>query len=498
MDTPRSTAPENPSPRRGKAELLDALLSAFSRRLGADRYEVWFRNAARVRIDADGRVAVGVPNPFIGRFLDERCGRLLRECAAEIVGDSAQVIFDVDAAAFPAKPQAGGPAPTEVASGRSPVVVRMRSVRKWLTAAAPPGRRCDLSEFVVGPGNRLAHAAAVRVSERPGAAFNPLFIHGKVGLGKTHLLLGVVAALAAQRPDLEAVYTSAEEFTNLFLSAMKAGDLERFRRDVRSLDVLILDDVHFLAKKHATQEEFLHTFNSIASEGRQIVLASDSPPHELAEFNARLLNRFVQGMVTCLEPPDFATRRNILVAKAARAGRKLPDDVLDYLADVAPPNVRELEGGLTRLLASVDLAGRPLDVRTAAELFGGPSNAPRVGPPVVARIEQAVADLFGVKPSELAGGRRGNGLNVARQMLMYLLRERTGWTLQQIADHLGRKNHTTVLSGHRRMQEALDADLQLPLPGFPRGALPGARGVMARLEEALDGKPGPAGRQAGG
>jgi chromosomal replication initiator protein len=197
------------------------------------------------------------------------------------------------------------------------------------------------------------------------------------------------------------------------------------------------------------------------------------------------VNRFVQGMVAAVEPPDFATRRNILSAKLGRLGRKLSDDALDRLADVAPPNVRELEGVLTTYLAHLDIEGRSPDAGTVYELFAVAGAPAPAGASAAARIEQAVADLFGVKPSDLAGTRRGNGLNHARQMLMYLLRERTNWTLQQIADHLGRKNHTTVLMGHRRMQDAIDADEPVPLPGCPKDGLPGAKAVMERIAAAL-------------
>jgi chromosomal replication initiator protein len=490
METSPSAAPETVSPRPADTATLETLLSSFSRRWGADRYEIWFRNAARATL-AGGVLDVAVPNAFIGRFLEERCAELLRACAGEAVGGPVEVRFRVDPAAFPGRAGADPSAPAPIPRS-APPPPRPRAARRWLNVPAAQTRRFSLADFVVGAGNRMAHAAALRIVEKPGAAFNPLFIHGKVGLGKTHLLLGIASALAGRRPDLEAVYTSAEEFTNVFLAAMKAGDLERFRREMRSLDVLILDDVHFLSRKHATQEEFLHTFNSIEAEGRQIVLASDSPPQELAEFSTRLVNRFVQGMVTCIEPPDFATRRSILAGKAARLNRTLPAEVLDYLADVAPANVRELEGMLTRLLAHVEIERRSADLRTAVELFASRAAAGPAGPSMVARIEGAVAEVFGVAVSELTGTRRGGGLNLARQMLMYLLRERTNWTLQQIADHLHRKNHTTVLIGHRKMQQSLDADEPVPAAGGPRGARPGARSVLARLDEILDGKAAPA------
>jgi chromosomal replication initiator protein len=266
METPRSSAPEKARPAGGPPKPIDAVLAEFARRLGADRYDVWFRNAARVDLAEDGVIEVRVPNSFIGRFLEERCAALLRACGAQVLGVEPQARFVVDGDTFPARPPSAAGA---AAAEPSRPAARANAGRSRMLAGTAQGRRFSLAEFVVGPGTRMAHAAALRVAESPGKAFNPLFIHGKVGLGKTHLLLGIAAALAERRPELETLYTSAEEFTNVFLAAMKAGALDRFRREVRSLDVLILDDIHFFSKKHATQEEFLHTFNSIEAEGRQ-------------------------------------------------------------------------------------------------------------------------------------------------------------------------------------------------------------------------------------
>jgi chromosomal replication initiator protein len=521
MEQMSSTAAERPRPAPAAAatsEFVTSLLAGVARRIGPERYDVWFRNSTRIRFDGT-RLEVAVPNTFMARLLDEQCSETIRSAARESTGRETEVFFVVEPSAFagsgagtngaaghgtdPAANGANGAdglnghaAADPPSSSRLPAVrIAARApggsakpVRTWLAEGLPVGRRCTLGEFVVGPCNRMAHAAAVQVAERPGAAFNPLFVHGACGLGKTHLLLGIATAVKSDRPDLELCYTSAEEFTNQFLAAMKAGRLDGFRREVRGMDVVILDDVHFLSGKDRTQEEFLNTFKSLEAAGRQVVLASDRPPNELAEFSSQLVSRFVQGMVTSVDAPDFAVRRGILAAKAVRHARPLPDDVLDYVAGHVTGNVRELEGAFNKLVAGAMLSGGRVDLALARELIPAPGGAARAAPSPAGRIAAVVAEAFGVKAADFAGTKRTNGLNTARMVLMYLLREHTGWTFQQIADHLDRKNHSTVLVACRKMQEMLDADAPVALPGLAADAAPTARQLLARLGEAVKAK----------
>jgi chromosomal replication initiator protein len=317
-----------------------------------------------------------------------------------------------------------------------------------------PRLRHDIDTFVVGQSNKLAYTSAVTVAEFPGAQYNPLFIHGGCGLGKTHLLQGLCRQFISHHPTKRWTYLTGEEFTNEFLTALRSNKLDNFRRKMRDLDLLVIDDVHFLAGKKATQEEFLHTFNAIEAMGRQVVMASDNHPKMIEEFGESLVNRFVSGMVVRIDPPNFATRCEILRSLSHRNGLNLQEEVVGWIARRVTQNVRELEGAITRMAAHVKLTGRVPDVVMAQESLGD-LDRQMVAPVRPDNILQSVCDYFGLEHKDLMSGRRQRTISLARSVAMYLVRKTAKLSFPEIGMRMGKRNHSTVISACRRIERAL-------------------------------------------
>lgn len=297
--------------------------------------------------------------------------------------------------------------------------------------------------FVIGPGNRLAHAAALAVAERPGKAYNPLFIHGGVGLGKTHLLQAICLNIYALSPDAIIYYLSCEGLTTQFFEAVQAGAMSDFRHRFRDVDVLVIDDIHFLAKRERTQEEFFHTFNSLYQASKQIILSSDAAPEEIPDLEERLVSRFKWGLVSRIDPPEFETRVEIVLRKAALRNLTLPNDVASFLAGRINSNIRELEGAITQLQVRAGVEGRPIDLALARETFG--DAAARPNEPTIQVIIEAVTGFYGVKLTDLQSKRRQRSIAVPRQVCMFLARKHTRHSLEEIGGYFGGRDHTTVM-----------------------------------------------------
>ncbi|HYD01407.1 MAG TPA: chromosomal replication initiator protein DnaA [Phycisphaerales bacterium] len=313
--------------------------------------------------------------------------------------------------------------------------------------------------FVVGPGNRLAHAAALAVASNPGRHYNPFFVHGGVGLGKTHLLQAICLAIRAQRPDAVIYYTSCEGFMTQFMDAVAAGAMHLFRHKFRHVDVLVIDDIHFLAKRDRTQEEFFHTFNSLFQNGKQIVLSSDAPPHEIPDLEDRLVSRFKSGLVAEVSPPDFETRVQILKNKARLRGFELTEPVAQRIAQRIDTNIRELEGAVIKLqmMATVDKREIDLDLVKAALGEAQPTEEPTVQIPT---IIEAVADFFGVKMVDMQSKRRQRSVALPRQLCMYLARRNTRFSLEEIGGYFGGRDHTTVMHAVKIVQQRCTTDAE--------------------------------------
>jgi chromosomal replication initiator protein len=405
-------------------------------------FDTWVRDS-RLLTYEDGALVVGVQNAYARDWLEDRLQGMVQRVLAGLIGRTAEVRFvvwqepDVEEAHLAAAPQGSGQAE---AGGR----------------AAPPqsNPRYVFQNFVVGPSNRLAYAAALAVAENPARAYNPLFLYGGVGLGKTHLL-HAVGNLCAEG-GLQVLYVSSEEFTNDLINAIRSHTTDAFRERYRRMDVLLIDDIQFLAGKESTQEEFFHTFNTLHRQDKQIVISSDRPPKAMVTLEERLRSRFEWGLTADIQPPDLETRLAILRSKAERAGRSLPPELLELIARRVQSNIRELEGALTRVLALSDLNGAPLTrglVETALEDL-----LPQAGSVTAERILETVARQFSVPVERLLGRERSAEVTLPRQVAMYLLRRETGASLPNIGEIVGGRDHTTVLYGVERIADRLETD----------------------------------------
>lgn len=319
-------------------------------------------------------------------------------------------------------------------------------------------RRYTFENFVVGPSNRLAHAATLSASQSPGSAYNPLFLHGLSGLGKTHLMQAVCHAALKKGSGIKIIYLSCESFVNNFIAAVQHGSLEDFRARYRNADMLLIDDVHFLAHKEGSQEEFFHTFNTLYNTERQIVLSSDSPPREIPTLEERLVSRFKWGLVARIEPPSFETRVAILKKKADQMDCVLPNDVAHYLAENINTNVRELEGAVTKISGMSSLEKKPVTIETAREAISDSTRAD-TRKFRIEEIRDAVAAHYRVKPSEMQSRGRSKSIVLPRQLCMYLLRKLTDYSLEEIGGFMGGRDHSTVLyAGEKIAAESKKSD----------------------------------------
>ena len=313
-------------------------------------------------------------------------------------------------------------------------------------------------DFVVGPCNRLSHAAALAVGENPGRAYNPLFIHGNVGLGKTHLLQAACHQIRRKQPDARVLYISCEEFTNRFIQAIQDGCLDVFRGFHRSVDVLVIDDVQFLANKDRTQEEFFHTFNALFNTNRQIIISSDRSPSEIPTVEDRLVSRFRWGLVAELEVPCFETRVAIVKRKARARHVDLSDEVAYFIAERIDTNIRELEGAIVKVVGVASILQRPIDVDLAQEALRGVVVSRRNRKLTIADVVQAVTDHYAVTMRDLTGKSRTQAISVPRQVCMYLCRQHTDESLESIGRFFGNRDHTTVMYGVQKIQKRVKED----------------------------------------
>ncbi|MGH2444283.1 MAG: chromosomal replication initiator protein DnaA, partial [Chloroflexota bacterium] len=320
--------------------------------------------------------------------------------------------------------------------------------------------RYTFDDFIVGKHNKFANAAALAAAQKPGQTYNPLFIYGGVGLGKTHLLHAIGQRVTRDFPDYRAVYTTSERFMNDLIKAIRDGTGEEFRDHYRSVDVLLIDDIQFLGDKESTQEEFFHTFNALHESGKQLVISCDKPPRDITPLAERLRSRFEWGLIADIQSPDFETRIAILRSKAERQDLPVPPDVVQYLARRVTKNIRELEGSLNRIIAYAALNERHLTVDLAAAALDSLSG-PRRSQLTAQSIIDCVAEYYGVSLDDLKGTGRNKVIVVPRQVAMYLVREETTVSLEQIGQLLGGRDHTTIMHGWDKIGGALDQDHQL-------------------------------------
>jgi len=314
--------------------------------------------------------------------------------------------------------------------------------------------------FITGPENALAHSAAVAVTNQPGTTYNPLFIHGGVGLGKTHLLQAICQRLLEKYPTMRICYLSCDAFVNQFLDCVQQGQMSQFRHQYRHVDLLVIDDIHFLANRERTQEEFFHTFNELHQVKHQIVLSSDSPPHEIPQLEDRLVSRFQSGMVAPVTKPHFETRVAIVRAKARVRGLELLDDVISYIATRIDSNARELEGAVTTLQGHAAIHQGPIDLALAQQVLGEP-DASSTSQATLEHVIDAVTGYYNVRLSDLQSKRRHKSITAPRQVCMWLARRHTRFSLEEIGGYFGGRDHTTVMHAIRIVDQRISDDPEL-------------------------------------
>jgi chromosomal replication initiator protein len=479
--TAKARAPA-PRPPAAPAPSTAALEEALVRRIGVARFQLWFAARTQFRF-AGGELVVGVPNLHLQEYLGKKFGPDVQAAAKETAGKPMPVRFAVDpplfqaarsekAAAVPARADA---VPTDAAKPEPRYAPKppdglfdAPKVRPQSPRTPRAARRWHhLAEFVVGPCNRVAFAASQSVVEAPGQSGNPLVVHGPVGTGKTHLLEGIYAGLRKSCPDWRVTFITAEDFTNRFVQAMRHSKLAGFRHHFRDVDALLVDDLHFLAGKRATQEEFLHTFDALQAEGRQIVVTCDCHPRLTEDFLPELADRLLGGAVWGLQPPDAATRLDLLRSKAAKLNTIIDEKVLRFLADQLRGNVRELEGALNSLRHYAKVTGRKIDVALAREALGDLlRHAVRVV--TLADIDAAVCQVLKLAPGTLQSKARAWSVSHPRMLAIYLARKHTSSSYAEIGQHFGGRNHSTAVAAEKRVRQWLAEDETLALTQAPR------------------------------
>jgi len=453
------------------------LQHAIRARVEPAQFATWFQRAALVHAD-DDVLRFGVQNDFSREWLERYYAEPLALAARETFGSARRIEVVVvpelaisntrrsvdDGARGSAPASNATPASTRDSQSDASVSDRPGEPRahdglRGLGLAAELGLnpKYTFDNFVVGPCNRFAHAAAMGAAEQPGKAYNPFFLHGSVGLGKTHLLQSMCFAILTRNPKARILYLSCETFVNHFISALENGDIQEFRNKYRSVDVLVVDDIQVLANKERTQEEFFHTFNTLHQQGKQIVLSSDGPPKDIPTLQERLVSRFKWGLVTEMEPPCYETRMAILKRKSRERGCELPDDVAALLAERIESNIRELEGAVTRLLGFSTVSGTPLSCDFAREVLRDLFTSRRAQP-AMGDILALVTAHYAVKLSELQSKRRTAAIVLPRQVAMYLARRITRHSLEDIGNYFGGRDHSTVLYGIEKVQTLMASD----------------------------------------
>jgi chromosomal replication initiator protein len=420
-----------------------AALGELQVALSPANYETWLKDTALVDVD-DNRFTIAVPNGFARDFLEGRYRPLISQTLARVVGYSVVVEFVVAPT-----PPASGPGqaqPVDGSTNGSAGPVRLEPGRVGGEGGQTNlNPRYTFANFIVGSANRLAHAASLSVAERPGHAYNPLFLYGGVGLGKTHLMHAIGNQVIAKFPRKRVAYATSEKFTNEFITSIQQGKVDDFRARYRRIDVLLIDDIQFIADKERTQEEFFHTFNAIHEDGKQIVLSSDRPPKAILTLEERLRSRFEWGLIADLGAPDLETRIAILRAKADEQGVPMTSDVIEFIARKVVSNVRELEGALNRIVAYASMGAMPISIELAQAVLSNVLYNPKKRQVTPERVTRAVSEYYGVELDALRGQKRDKAIVLPRQIAMFLMREETDVSLLRIGAELGGRDHSTVL-----------------------------------------------------
>jgi chromosomal replication initiator protein len=444
-----------------------AAIGTLEMEMSKASFDTWVRDAEYLTYE-DGAFTIGVHNAYARDWLESRLAGKIVVLLNTTMGRSVTVRFIVwqnnghlpvardggtqtnDSSTHKGEYPESGASSSEGSTGQG----QSEQTASRTGASTRLNSRYTFDNFVVGASNRLAHAASLSVSEKPAQAYNPLFLYGGVGLGKTHLLHAI--GNHCEQHGMNVLYVSSEEFTNDLIHAIRTQTTQAFRDKYRSIDVLLIDDIQFIAGKESTQEEFFHTFNTLHGQNKQIVVSSDRPPKSLVTLEERLRSRFECGLVADIQPPDFETRVAIVRAKADRAGHRIPAGIAELIARKIQSNIRELEGALTRSVAFADLSGLPLTPQLVDTALTDLLPRRKELPPT--HVVKAVAEVFGLTVDRLTGHDRTREVVLPRQIAMYLLREEANCSLPQIGTALGGRDHTTILYGCNKVAELIERD----------------------------------------
>jgi chromosomal replication initiator protein len=459
---------------------IDRINDALAEKIGPQKYRIWFKNSTKLAL-TENYLKVDVPNFFIASWLENHFSEHISEAVKQATGRDRKVTFTID-------PQLTGhqrqnqldSQALSVENAVKPAFIKPDKSQTDLKRKL----KLSLDTFVVGRSNELAFNAAKAVAKEQHSPFNPLFIHGGYGLGKTHLLQGICNEVSKSRPGTDWLYLSAEDFANQFILALKTKKLEAFRRRMRRTELLAIDDVHFLASKPSTQEEFLHTFNAINLAGKQVILASDAHPKMIGQLSEKLINRFVSGMVVKIESPDLETRCQICAQYARKIKKFIPESVIRYIAENLRTNVRELEGALLKLIAYASLQNKKINLIMAKDILA--DHIARTDPIVhISDIESAVSTFFGITPASLHSSKKDRTISLARHFSMYLARKHTKMSFPEIGRFMGNKNHATVLLACKKIEEQIRTNTQLNWHGLEGNRANKARAILSKLEKCI-------------
>jgi chromosomal replication initiator protein len=429
-------------------ELWQSALTALERKFSKPIFEMWIKPLRLVTLTGN-ELLLAVPNNFARDWVENRLKLQIAEVLSDIFGAGLQLSFTVAETGDSAPPASGpGAAPTVASPARGVGDFRPGNLNS----------RYTFEEFVIGNSNRFAHAAAQAVAAAPARAYNPLFLYGGVGLGKTHLMHAIGHRVLQDNGDANVVYVSSEKFTNEFIIAVQNNKTVEFRNKYRLVDVLLIDDIQFLEGKEGTQEEFFHTFNALHESGRQLVISSDRPPKEIQTLENRLRSRFEWGLLTDIQPPDLETREAILRKKAESEKIPVPDEVTSFIAKVIPSNIRELEGALIRVVAFSSLTKSSITIDLAAEVLKNAVAQAPLRRVTIASIKEKIAKAHGLTVKELDNHRRDQRVAAPRQIAMYVCTELTDCSLPHIAREFNKKDHTTVMYARDKVKEQTQRD----------------------------------------